>query len=70
MKIIYDQNYDILQIELRPGTVSARGPSHRVNEHISIALDENGAPGAITIEHAAANITEPGTIEFRKIITL
>jgi len=30
----------------------------------------HGAPGAIHIDHAAANITEPGTIEFRKIITL
>ena len=70
MKIIYDQNCDSLWIELRPGTVWVRGPSHRVNEHISIALDEHGAPGAIHIDHAAANITEPGTIEFRKIITL
>jgi uncharacterized protein YuzE len=70
MKIIYDQNYDLLSIELRPGTLFVHGPSHQVNEHISITLDEHGAPGAITINQAAANITDPRTVEFKKIITL
>jgi uncharacterized protein YuzE len=67
--IIYDQNADHLTIELPLGVARSPGPTHRVNDHIRISLDEHGAPGAIHIDNAAQNVTEPGTIEFRKIIT-
>jgi hypothetical protein len=70
MKIIYNQNCDSLWIELRPGTVWVTRPEPPGQRTYFDRPDEHGAPGAIHIDHAAANITEPGTIEFRKIITL
>lgn len=42
MRITYDQNADALRIELRLAT--AAKPSQRINDDISISLDEHGAP--------------------------
>jgi uncharacterized protein YuzE len=71
MRITYDQNCDAIFIDLQPGRLAAERPRiEKISDDIVIHRDAAGAPCSIQISNAARNVHEPGTIDFRKFITL